>query len=391
MLSALLLPPSQGDDVGHVRVKTVDGKVHQGSIHVWRADGELVIVSNQGRSDGIDAHRVDRVEFSCRQDKPSFGDWRIETKDGDRLLGDIVRGGEDKVTVRHHQLGEISLPLDGLDAIGKWGKSTAGGLDRSVDSVLLMNGDVNRGVITAVGRDGVSIFSNDTEQVRSWSVIQAIQFASSPVSGKNAVSIRLRFLDGSKVMAKTLERENKTVRIVLATGQSVHCHVGFIADAEMMGGSRVWLTDLRPVMHESMPFFVRQWPMGINTNAFGGPLRIAGKDYARGLGLHSACRLQWQLDGQFERFTGLVGIDDSSGRWADAELVLRVDDRSVAHLSGLQHGQQPRKVDVSLKGKRKLVIEVGFGRFGDTQDRVNLVDPALIRRPAASERPAKAR
>ena len=159
---------------------------------------------------------------------------------------------------------------------------------------------------------------------------------------------------------------------------------------EIIGGRRVWLTDLVPAEYRSIPFFDRPWPLRLKTNALGGPLRLVGKDYPLGFGLHAASHIKWKLDDNYERFTALVGIDDSAGRWADADVTILVDQKPVARLKGLRHKEQPRKIDIDLRGASELAIEIGFGRYGDVQDRVDLVNPALIRRaprPATVPRP----
>jgi len=49
-------------------------------------------------------------------------------------------------------------------------------------------------------------------------------------------------------------------------------------------------------------------------------------------------------------------------------------------LKGLRFGEAARRIDVTVSGGRILRVEVGFGRNGDVQDRVDLLEPVLIRK-----------
>jgi hypothetical protein len=85
---------------------------------------------------------------------------------------------------------------------------------------------------------------------------------------------------------------------------------------------------------------------------------------------------------------GVLAIDDCAGRWADAAVTVRADGKILAEFSSLRNDDSPRNVDVSLDSAMELTIEVGFGRHGDVQDRVNFVNPVLIRKPAATTQPS---
>ena len=44
----------------------------------------------------------------------------------------------------------------------------------------------------------------------------------------------------------------------------------------------------------------------------GEPLVVGGKRYLKGIGMHSAARLTYRLDGKYQRFDAAVAIDDSA-------------------------------------------------------------------------------
>lgn len=378
--SALISLPSTDGAASLVRVKTVEGSMHEGVLDHWQANSDLVVLLADGPL-RIHASNVDVVSFSAKRKKLRDATWIIEAHDGTRLLGEIAGGGEDGVTFQHHEFGKINLPLERLAAVTRRGKPQPIKPDQLEDAVFLVNGDLIGGAITNISQESISIFSQDTEHVRSWAVVKAVYFATSIAESTTAKpTIRIQFADGSQLPATALIRDDKSIQVVLPDGQKIRCHNRFPVLAEMVGGRRVWLTDLKPSSYQSIPFLKRTWPLAVHSNALGGPLRIAGKEYSRGFGLHSACKLQWQLDGRYERLMGQVGIDDLGGKWADADVSILLDKKVLVEFRNLRHGQPPREFNVELRGGRKLTVSVDYGRHGHVQDRVNIVNPALILR-----------
>ena len=78
-------------------------------------------------------------------------------------------------------------------------------------------------------------------------------------------------------------------------------------------GRAVYLSDIRPDEYRFLPYLETKWPYKTDRNVTGGQLRCGGRLYLKGLGVHSAARLSYQLDRPWSRFQAEVGIDDSTG------------------------------------------------------------------------------
>jgi alpha-galactosidase len=96
----------------------------------------------------------------------------------------------------------------------------------------------------------------------------------------------------------------------------------------------------------------------------GGPIRLRGAAYEKGLGVHAPSLLRYRLGQACSRFVADVGIDDDQGGrgsvqfevWADGERLFQ---------SGTLTGESPlREVSVDVSGRRELRLFVGIG--GDT-------------------------
>ncbi|MEF2278529.1 NPCBM/NEW2 domain-containing protein [Deinococcus sp. YIM 134068] len=128
-----------------------------------------------------------------------------------------------------------------------------------------------------------------------------------------------------------------------------------------------FLSDLTPVSATNGygPYEVNR-SNGERTAGDGRTLTVGGTTYPRGLGVHAASQLDYDLGGTCSTFSASVGVDDEVG---DAgSVVFRVlADGEVLFDSGTLTGRDPaRSVNVSVAGRARLSLQVG-----DAGDRVS--------------------
>lgn len=115
----------------------------------------------------------------------------------------------------------------------------------------------------------------------------------------------------------------------------------------------------------------------------GPPLTIGGKKFERGVGTHAESSLRVKLDGNAERFTAQVGLDDAGEGKGSIEFIATGDGR-VLWRSGLLKGRtQPVPVNVDLKGVKTLVLRVSDGGDGVSYDHGDWAEAALIMKDGA--------
>lgn len=111
-----------------------------------------------------------------------------------------------------------------------------------------------------------------------------------------------------------------------------------------------------------------------NKSVGGNRLTLGGKTYKRGIGTHAPGEFRVKLDRSGIRFTALVGIDGESGNAGSAEFVVKGDKKVLWRSGVLRGGQQPKHVEVDLKGimDLKLIVTTGGNDYGhDHTDWVN--------------------
>ena len=94
-----------------------------------------------------------------------------------------------------------------------------------------------------------------------------------------------------------------------------------------------------------------------DASALGGPLRVAGRAMAAGLGVFANSRLEVRADGEFQRLVVRVGVDDASqSRQSAVRFKAYGDGRLLAETMPLGYGQPPQVLEADVAGVR--VIEL---------------------------------
>jgi peptidyl-prolyl cis-trans isomerase A (cyclophilin A) len=114
----------------------------------------------------------------------------------------------------------------------------------------------------------------------------------------------------------------------------------------------------------------------------GNPLRIAGRQYYRGLGMAPGTRVTYFLGGGYEWFSGEVGVDDET-RGAGSAVCQVYGDGVLLHESEvLRGGQPPRRFQVSVRGRRHMTLAVADAGDGPSGDHADWGDTYLRAAPA---------
>lgn len=207
---------------------------------------------------------------------------------------------------------------------------------------------------------------------------------------KNAVtaspsrpSVRVYFRDGGRLSGRLSSLSSTAVTVQHAQLGDVELRLSEVAQIGFLGGRCQFLSDLEPVTRKEHlgALFRRKMPCRRDANVLGGPLRIAGKTYPKGLGVHAYSRLEYDVAGTFSRFQATIGLDEIArprgnpgARGAAGAVVFRVflDDKELLEQS-MAFDDAPRQIDVSIAGGKRLALEVDFGK-GDFQMALDRAD-----------------
>ena len=116
---------------------------------------------------------------------------------------------------------------------------------------------------------------------------------------------------------------------------------------------------------------------GIGKSVDGFPLRIGGRKFDDGLGLHAASVLALKLDGRARTFRAWVGVDDEVGKQGSVEFQVWTDDK-LAWRSGTMHGGDAAKqVEVPLAGVKNLGLAIDSADQGIDCDHADWAEAVI--------------
>ena len=256
---------------------------------------------------------------------------------------------------------------------------------RRRDVVLLKNGDLVEGSLIRLDAKSLTIQSGPkktipVERDKVAAVALNSDFMRSPrVKGAYA---QLVLANGCRLSLAEAQVFGETLTGKTLFGVSVKVPVEQIIALDLLQGRAIYLSTLKPRRYEYTPFLGNDYHGFVaDGNWEEAELRLAGRTYDRGLGMHSKSTLTYDVPDGCRRFEALVGIDDGADRGASAGIEVYVDGKRadlgwknpVSRLDG------PRTVRVDLPGAKELRLVVDWGRQGFVQGRVNWADARLVK------------
>ncbi len=211
--------------------------------------------------------------------------------------------------------------------------------------------------------------------------VRAIQLAHVATPASRPANLgRLVGRDGSVVPFAGITVSGSRVAVTGPGLEASSADLSAVAEIAFGAGRCVYLSELDPGKVVRTGLFDVTFPLGIDRSSAGGPIRLGGRTYGRGLGLHSRCEVSYQLDGKFAAFAALAGIDEAGGNRGNATLKVLGDGRELLKPLNLTAAAGPVAVRCNVAGIKTLTILVDFGPDGvDVGDHVSLAEARLIK------------
>jgi hypothetical protein len=254
---------------------------------------------------------------------------------------------------------------------------------RTRDQVLLRNGDTLEGTLTAMDDQAVRLEEGKRTIDVKPNKVAAIALSSelaAPRLPKKTYG-RLVLANGCRLSLAFASCDGKVFSGTTLFGGEMRIPLEHVIALYVLEGRAVYLSDLKPVKVEQVPYLDVSLPPVRDGSVKGSDLRLAGSVYDKGLGMHSTCRTTYDLGGAYKRFDALVGLDDLTGREGSVGIEILVDGKPqrLALEKDLTHRHGPLSLRVDVRGAKQLTLAVTFGERGDVQDDVDWVDARLVK------------
>lgn len=384
-LTAMMAVPARAQEV---IVRTVEQNTLAGQLVEFTEARGLTLRLDGGAETTVPLFDVVRIAVRFEGSIRAGGPWEIRLVNDDLLQGQW-RGAEgESVTFDAADVGEITIPVDSVsrmvhtlavrshaDAV----RTFLAAPSRGDDCVLLTNGDALCGFLVKAEREALRLESRgETVRIPIRSIV-AVRFSTQDVSPPTGVTCLARLRSGGRVTLSHFRWKGEVIEAELLPNVPIKLPSARVESLAVSGGRWTRLSSLTPLRHEYEPLFSLTWNYQRDRNVLGGRLRVGGEAYDEGIGVHSRSTLTYNLEGKYRDFVTSFGIDDDSGPHADVTVRVLVDGALRFEQTNVRRGTLFGPVRISTAGADRLDLVVDFGANGDLHDRLNWIEPALIR------------
>jgi hypothetical protein len=256
----------------------------------------------------------------------------------------------------------------------------------SSDLVLLTNHDRVAGTVKELAGGSLELVTGGGQVKLPLSRVEAVVFGKARQSSvaRREPKVAIGTADGSLLYAERVIASDTDLAVVLASGLKLYGGgVDNLAFLQSLGGRFVYLSDLEPASYRHVPYLTMDWPYQRDRNVLGEPLEVGGRRYLKGIGMHSASRLTYRIEGKYQRFDAELALDDSAekrGSVVFGVYVLRDGIWKDVYTSRIvRGGEEPLPVSVDTSGAEGLTFTVDFADRGDELDRAVWLDARLVK------------
>lgn len=378
-----------GFGAGAIEVTLVqsDGDEVSGELKSIDPKAGIVVADRLIKLEEIAEIRFDGAARNAASAKP-----RIHLRNGDVLLAEILSGGDKGLKLNQAWLGELEIKNNSLLGIVFPSKepllaaAIAGFLSGPAlneDLILTLKGETNKGYLEKFTAKELVFMENEQKRTLAFEQLAAFRFAAlqefKPPAGVLAL---LRLSDGSLLSGPLQGMADAKISIQHLEGGTWSLPAKELLALEFKGGKLVYLNELEPAVEEK-PYVggapvVRRWRK--NLSAAGERLRIGRKEFNRGLGVHSYCKLTFNLQGQYDRLLAEAGMDAAAPSGARCAWKVVVDGKEVAG-GEAKAGEPAQKIKAALAGAKTVELICDYGSdLDDAGDLFDWVEARLLKK-----------
>jgi hypothetical protein len=332
--------------------------------------------------------QLDRVGQPHATGAPKLFLWLI---DGDHVGGAPVGVSGESLNWHSPGLGDLSFPLAQVRAIQRSAQpppqSTPSGTTapRTEDVLTLANGDTLRGIISDLNGETISLqlSGGDVTPVPLTSIAAADFATPAGIStAPQAVpkrGFRVTTSDGTVITTDSIKLAGRELHVMLPGAADRPIPLSSLSAIEQINGPVLWLSSLAPSENVQIPAFSQHIePAQMDRTVSGDPIRFNDREFTHGIGVHSYSRLVFRIDPGCTSFRTQFAIDGDQP-WADVTVRVKLDDHVAFEKPHVTSGTLSDVVKLDLDGAKTLTLEVDYGDNYDVQDRLNWIEPALLR------------
>ena len=391
-LAGLFLTVIVACAIGHaaepVTVVDTQGQIHKSELQGWSSEGLRL-------AEWLPLERIISVDFGRNADRPPAAGALILFANGDVWNARPQQSADESLTVhweRYAAWPPTTVPLEAVSALVLNLPATQSSLRRlwldletrkeGADLVVLTTGERTRDQWLGVDPAFVELDRSGDALKLDRARVRAIGLDRDLISFPEITGLRLvfRLRDSSQVTARSAEMRDDTLVLQLAWSAELLVPLHEVVRCDVLGPRVVPVADRKPLSFRHTPYLSEAWPLVANRNVWHGPLRIAGRPLATGLGMHSQSLATYAIEPGDRELRGVVGLDDEAGEQGSVRFRILVDDREVWSSPEVTLTSGPVPIPpVQLAGSKQFSLAVDFGSNADVGDYANWGDLLILR------------
>lgn len=193
---------------------------------------------------------------------------------------------------------------------------------------------------------------------------------------------------GSTWHVKSLSLADEQLQWVSVSGVRGELPLSQVRQLDYSAGKIVYLSDLEPETIKWTNFYgdspasaglAKMFAPRRDRSFDGGKIVIDGKAFDKGLAVHSRTLLEYRLQGKFNKFIALAGLDEKVRHSGDVKLVISLDGKLLGEYQLTGQSSAPTAIELDVRQGRKLSILVDFGAGLDISDRLHLANARVTK------------
>lgn len=355
------------------------------SVTIRSLDGEkgLIVAPLAGGDDRtIPADRFVDLSRPVPAVRPT-GQYDLQIVGGDRINGAPAGMKGESVVWKTQIAGDVVVPLTRIAGITHAGVRFVAERRRD-DLVVFANGDTARGTLMDVTPEQIVIRTDAGNTPVPFSSLVRVALASTVQSGGRNLrpTFRIQVDDGSVLTATAVKLTEGKLEATIG-GSARTIDLPRVAGIEQVNGPVAFLSTRQPSANVYTPYLGsdQRFQARMNSDFEGGPIRFRDRVYPRAIATHSYSKISWPLDGSYTAFRTRYALDPkaSGGNGGDVTVRIRLDDKVVHERQSFRAGELSDPVVIDLGSAKELTLEVDYGAMIDSNDRLNWLEPALLK------------
>jgi hypothetical protein len=407
-------------------IRTIGEKIDDDIVSIETQGGRTVVKTAKGKSIALSEVKHIRFEEGAARFE---SDQNVVLVNKDELHGQVsawIPKG-DSFSLKTASLGNVTVKIDSVAAIFFGGraleqhhrqKNLAWLEDPKFDgrpandSVFIHAGGKATGTVNSIANTGIELDAQGIgKQTFAIKDVDALVTGNvgggPPPAPAKGTLVRVRCVDGSSISGVVVKLTNGTLELDHILDK-IQIPTKEILELFVLNGAFVYVSDLTPtkVDQHFMPAFgydpeIWGWKKD-KACVDGDPLRLGGRSYDKGLGVHSYCALTYAINGAFKEFRATIGLDDvikyhglpnqgevtfkvlvgdeKSGMKVAKELLLKDRDGKVTEGILMKRGDAPYELTVNVEGVEQIALIADYGRSLHILGRADWADAHFVKR-----------